>query len=277
MTIKAIGIDLAKNVFELCGLDVNGEILLRRRVRRETLLRAVREIPACVIGIEACTGTFFRQRQFEALGHEVRIIAPQHVKPFRRRQQNDRNDAEAIAISVTQPRMRFVPKKSIARQDIQTLHRARRRMVNHRTALVSQMRGILLDRGIAFGQSATRARRMIPEIVEDLENELTNLCREILSSLLELMTEIDKRVQAFDRRIDQIFRANEACQRVGRFRGVGPKTATAVIAAVGDGHDFDNGRHMAAIPAWCSFRMPMICSSLKRLFRIVCLLAWRTG
>ena len=246
MTIKTIGIDLAKNVFELCGLDDGGEILLRRRLRRDSLLRAVEEISACIIGIEACTGAFYWQREFEALGHEIRIIAPQHVKPFGRRQKNDRNDAEAIAIAVSQPRMRFVPKKSIAQQDIQTLHRARRRMVNHRTALVSQMRGILLDRGIAFGQSITRARRMIPEIVADTCNDLTDLCREILSFLLELMARIDEHVQEFDRRIDQVFRASEACQRVGRIRGVGPKTATAVVAAIGDGHDFDNGRHMAA-------------------------------
>jgi len=126
MIIKTIGIDLAKNVFELCGLDDRGGIQLRRRVRRETLLRAVAENPACVIGIEACTGAFYWQRQFEALGHEVRIVAPQHVKPFGRRQKNDRNDAEAIAIAVVQPRMRFVPKKSVAQQDVQTLHRARR-------------------------------------------------------------------------------------------------------------------------------------------------------
>lgn len=216
MSIKTIGIDLAQKVFELCGLDELWEIQLRRRVRRETLIRVVEEIPACVIGIEACAGAFFWQRQFEALGHEVRIIAPQHVKPFGRRQKNDRNDAEAIAIAVTQPRMRFVPKKSIAQQDIQSLHRARRRMVNHRTALVSQMRGSLLDRGIAFGKSITRVRRMIPEIINDHDNDLTGLCREILSSLVELMTEIDKRVAEFDRRIDQVYRANEAFQRVGR-------------------------------------------------------------
>lgn len=246
MTIRTIGIDLAKNVFELCGLDGSGEIVLRRRVRRETLLKAVSDVPPCTIGIEACTGAFFWQRQFEALGHEVRIVAPQHVKPFGRRQKNDRNDAEAIAVAISQPRVKFVPKKSVAQQDIQSLHRARRRMVNHRTALVSQMRGILLDRGIAFGQSITRARRMIPRFIADETNELTELCREILTSLLGLMAQIDARVREFDRRIDQVFRANEACQRVGRIRGVGPKTATAVVAAVGDGRDFDNGRHMAA-------------------------------
>ncbi len=138
MTITTIGIDLAKNVFER-----------RRRVRRDTLLRAVGEVPACVIGTEAGTGALFWQRQFEALGHAVRIVAPQHVKPFGRRQKNDRNDAEAIAIAVRQPRMRVVPWKCIAQQDTQSLHRPRRRMVKYRTALVSQTRGMLLDRGIA--------------------------------------------------------------------------------------------------------------------------------
>ncbi len=121
MTVGTIGIDLAKNEFELCGLDEKGEILLRRRVRRDTLLRALSAIPPCIIGIEACTGAFFWQRQFEALGHDVRIIAPQHVKPFGRWQKNDRNDAEAIAIAVNQPRMRFVPKKSVDQQDCRTL------------------------------------------------------------------------------------------------------------------------------------------------------------
>ena len=246
MTIVTIGVDLAKNVFELCGLDADGNCLLRRRVRREGLLQVLGKIPPCVIGVEACAGAFFWQRRFESLGHEVRIIAPQHVKPFARRQKNDRNDAEAICVAIRQPRMRFVPKKTIEQQDIQTLHRARQRLVNHRTALVSQMRGILLDRGIAFAQSIARARRMIPEIVADLSNDLTDLCRETLGSMLAFLHEIDRRVREFDRRIDRVFRESEACQRIARIRGVGPKTATAVVAAVGDGRDCENGRHMAA-------------------------------
>jgi transposase len=246
MTIATIGVDLAKNVFELCGLDAKGNCVMRRRLRREGLLQALGEIPPCVVGIEACTGAFFWQRRFEALGHEVRIIAPQHVKPFARRQKNDRNDAEAFCVAILQPRMRFVPRKTVEQQDIQSLHRARRRLVNHRTALVSQMRGILLDRGIAFGQSIARARRMIPEIVTDTANDLTDLCREILGNLLAFLHEIDRRVREFDRRIDREFRENEACQRIALIRGVGPMTATAVVAAVGDGGDFDNGRPMAA-------------------------------
>ena len=246
MTIKTLGIDLAKNVFQLYGADADGGCVLQRRVRRESLLTVVGSLPPCTIGIEACTGAFFWQRRFEALGHEARIIVPQYVKPFLKHQKNDRNDAEAICTALRQPNMRFVPKKSIEQQDIQTLHRARQRLVNHRTALVSQMRGILLDRGIGFGKSITRARRMIPEIIADVDNDLTELCREALSSLLAFLNEIDVRIRHFDRRIDQVFRDSEACQRVARIRGVGPKTATAVVASVGDAREFENGRHMAA-------------------------------
>ena len=237
---------MAKNIFGLCGLDAAGEIVRRKRVRGETLMTSIEGLEPCVIGVEACTGAFYWQRRFEAAGREVRIIAPQHVKPFARRQKNERDDAQAIAIAIQQPRMRFAPKKSVEQQDIQSLHRARRRLVNHRTALVSQMRGILLDRGIAFGQSITRSRQMIPKIVADQTNEPTDLCREMLSEFLAVLHETDMRVVAFDRRIAKVFRESEACQRIAKVRGVGPKTATAVIAAVGDGRDFDNGRHMAA-------------------------------
>lgn len=177
MTIKTLGIDLAKNVFQLYGAEADGGCVLQRRVRRENLLTVGGSLPPCTIGIEAHTGAFFWQRRFEALGHDVKIIAPQ---PFLKHQKNDRNDAEAICTALRQPNMRFVPKKSVKQQHIRTLHRARQRLVNHRTALVSQMRGILLDRGIGFGKSVTRARRMIPEIIVDVDNELTELCRETL-------------------------------------------------------------------------------------------------
>jgi transposase len=246
MKVELLGIDLAKNVFQLHGTDAEGQCVLQRRVRREGLLGAVADLPPCKIGIEACTGAFFWQRKFEALGHEVRIIAPQYVKPFVRRQKNDRNDAEAICTALRQPNMRFVPKKTVEQQDTQSLHRARRRLVNHRTALVSQMRGILLDRGIGFAKSISRARRMIPAIVADEANDLTQLCREVLGSLLAFMYEIDARIREFEQRIDKLFRESAACRRVACIRGVGPMTATAMIAAVGDAREFKNGRHMAA-------------------------------
>jgi transposase len=142
--------------------------------------------------------------------------------------------------------MRFVPTKSIQQQDIQALHRGRQRLVNHRTALVSQMRGLLLDRGIAFGLSITRARREIPRLLNEEREELGTLFADLLEQLFEMLLELDRRVKWFDREIEKIFRHDEACQRISRIRGVGPKTATAMIAAIGDASEFKNGRHLAA-------------------------------
>ena len=164
--------------------------------------RVLGELEPCLIGIEASTGAFYWQRQFEKLGHAVKIMAPQYVKPFVRRQKNDSNDAEAICTAVQQRNMRFVPKKTLEQQDIQALHRARQRLVNHRTALISQMRGLLLDRGIAIAVSATRARRLIPKILAAANDELTEMMREIVSSLYAFMLQIDERIKAFDRKID---------------------------------------------------------------------------
>jgi transposase len=213
---------------------------------RDSLMQVIAQIAPCTIAIEACTGAFYWQRRFEEHGHTVRIITPQYVKPFVRRQKNDGNDAEAICTAARQPHMRFVPKKTIEQQDIQTLHRARQRLVNHRTALVSQIRGMLLDRGITIGVSITRARRAIPEILSGQQPELTELAREAISELYDLFQDLDRRIRSFDQKIERVFRASEPCQRIARIKGVGPKTATAMIAAIGDGSEFQNGRHLAA-------------------------------
>jgi transposase len=244
--VSVLGVDLAKNVFQLHGVDHKGRATLTRRVHREQLLKIIGELAPCLIGIEASTGAFYWQRQFEKLGHTVKIVAPQYVKPFVRRQKNDSNDAEAICTAIQQPNMRFVPKKSLEQQDIQALHRARQRLVNHRTALISQMRGLLLDRGIAMAVSARRARILIPKVLATLGDELTELMREIITSLYAFLLEIDDRIRSFDRKIAEIFKANAVCQRIAKIRGVGPKTATAMIAAIGTGTDFKNGRHLAA-------------------------------
>jgi transposase len=165
MKVQILGIDLAKNVFQLHGVDRKGRSVLVRRLRRDQLLRVLGELEPCLIGIEASTGAFYWQRQFEKLGHTVKIMAPQYVKPFVHRQKNDTKRAEASCRAVKQPNIHFVPKKTLQQQDIQALHRARQRLVNHRTALISQMRGLLLDRGIAIAVSATRARQLIPKIL----------------------------------------------------------------------------------------------------------------
>jgi transposase len=246
MEVAVIGIDLAKDVFQVFGVDTRGRAMLRKRLRRPQLTPFVAALAPCLIGLEACASAFHWARQFERHGHRVRIISPQFVKPFIRGNKNDGNDAVAICEAVQRPNMRFVPLKSIEQQDVQSLHRARQRLVNHRTALISQMRGILLDRGIVFAKSATRARRFLPLILSDPTSELSPLVRETLASLLELLRELDARVKRFDRQIADVFQASPVCQRIAQVEGVGPKTATAVVAAVGNGQDFKNGRHLAA-------------------------------
>jgi transposase len=246
MTIETLGIDIAKNVFQLHGVNRNGRAILKRRVMRDQLLDVVAQIDPCTIVVEACTGAFTWARKFEALGHQVKIISPQYVKPFVRRQKNDGNDAEAICTAARQPHIPLVPKKSVEQQDIQALHRARQRMVNHRTAVVSQIRGLLLDRGIAMAKSITRARRLIPDILANLDNELTPMARDAIGELYDLFRDLDRRIASFDKKIEAVFRNSEVCQRIAKIKGVGPKTATAIVAAVGDGAEFKNGRHLAA-------------------------------
>ena len=192
MTIETLGVDIAKNVFQLHGVNRNGRVILKRRVMRDQLVAVLTQIERCTVVIEACTGAFYWARKFEALGHQVKIISPQYVKPFVRRQKNDGNDAEAICTAARQPHITFVPKKTIEQQDIQALHRARQRMVNHRTAVVSQIRGLLLDRGFATAKSITRARRAIPEILADLESELTATAREAIAELYNLFRNLDR-------------------------------------------------------------------------------------
>ena len=246
MDVAFLGIDLAKNIFQLHGEDADGRAILQRRVRRDRLMIEVEALPPCTIAIEACTGAFYWQRQFEAAGHQVRIIAPQYVKPFAQHQKNDRNDAAAICRAVQQPNMKFVPGKTVEQQDIQALHRGRQRLVNHRTALVSQMRGLLLDRGVAFAQSITRARREIGLLLEEGAPELSDLFRSMLHQLYACFSALDRQIAWFDSEIEKIFRSNDTCRRLSKIRGVGPKTATAIVAAVGDGAEFTNGRHLAA-------------------------------
>lgn len=244
--ITVVGIDIVKNVFQLHGVNRTGRCIFKRRVMRDQLAEVVAALSPCLIGMEACTGAFYWQRKFQSLGHDVRIIAPQYVRPFARGQKNDGNDAEAICTAVQQPNMRFVPNKTEQQQDIQGLHRARQRLVNHRVALISQMRGLLLERGVAFAQSASRAQRLIPQIISDARVELTDLTRDIVGTLYAFLLQLNEKIRYFDKKIAAIFRESTICQRLARISGVGPKTATAIVAAVGDGSDFKNGRHMAA-------------------------------
>lgn len=246
MTIKFLGIDLAKSVFQLCGLNQAGKVVFSKRLRRDKLLQEITQLPKCQIAVEACTGAFYWQREFENVGHTVKIIAPQFVKPFIQGQKNDSNDAKGIAIASMQPTMKFVPTKSPEQQDIQALHRARQRIVNHRIATVNQIRGLLLDRGIVVGKAVSRLRKAVPLILEDACNGLSTRMRRTIAELYDLMRHLDTRVAYFDEEIDAVFRESAACQRIAKVKGIGPKTATAIIAAIGTGNEFKNGRHFAA-------------------------------
>jgi transposase len=246
METKFLGIDIAKDVFQLCGMSRGGSVVLTKRLRRKQLLKFVANLPPCTIGIEACCGAYYWHRQFERLGHRAKIISPQFVKPFVKGQKNDGNDAEAITIALQQPTMRFVPPRSEEQQDMQSLHRARQRLVNHRTATVCQIRGLLLERGVRIGVSITRLRRAVPEILEDAENGLSMSLRATIHELFALINDLDERIKYFDHEIQRVFRASPICQRIAAIPGVGPKTATAIVAAAGNGAEFKNGRHFAA-------------------------------
>lgn len=186
---------------------------------------------------------------FRHFGHEVKLISPPFVRPFVKGSKNDGNDAEAICDAMQRPNMRFVPIKTVEQQDIQSLHRVRSRMVNERTGLVCQIRGILAERGIVFAKAISRVRREMPVIAQDLDNALTPILRTMLIELMDQLRNFDEHIKVFDRHIDAIFQNSEACQRIARIariEGVGPKTATAFVAAVDDPMEFKNGRHFAA-------------------------------
>lgn len=244
--IKVLGIDLAKNVFQLHGTDASGHAVLRKRLKRGQLLSYMSNIPPCLVGIEACGGSHYWARQFELLGHTVKIMSPQLVKPYVTRNKTDKNDAEAIAEAVTRPRMRFTSAKSIEQQDIQSLHRIREKLVKQRTSLSNQIRGLLLEYGIAIPQGISHVRNQLGYILEDAENELTVITREIVDDLRQQFREVDERVDSYTKKLEQIAKTHELCRRVMTIDGVGPLTSTALIAAIGDGKAFKNGRHVAA-------------------------------
>jgi len=246
MAIVIMGIDLAKNVFQLHGIDDKGCATLRKRLSRARFLPFLANIPPCTIAIEACGSANHWARKMRELGHSVRVISPQFVKPYVKSNKNDYNDAEAICEAVSRPGMRFVPIKGVEQQDVQTLHRIRERLIRERTALVNQTRGILREYEIFVPVGIRALRSAIPRALEDAENELTALTRELVADQYERLLDLDRRIAKCDQRIDAVFRNSRVCQRLAAIDGVGPMTATALVAAVGDVKEFQNGRHLAA-------------------------------
>jgi len=245
-TIKVLGIDLAKQSFQLHGVDEKGNTVLKKKLSRKKLTAFIANLPPCLIGLEACGGAHHWARVFTQLGHTVRMMAPQFVKPYVKSNKNDAVDAEAICEAVQRPNMRFVPAKSIAQQDIQSLHRIRSQLVGRRTAQANQIRGLLLEYGLVIPKGIGCVRKEIPLILEDAENALSSLFRGILSDLYAEMVHLDEKISAVETQLAGICAANEDCQRLLTIPGVGLLTATALIAAVGDISVFKNGREMAA-------------------------------
>jgi transposase len=227
-------------------VDSDGITVLKKKLARKDLVAFVARLPVCIIGIEACGGANHWVRVFEKLGHTVHMIAPQFVKPFVKSNKSDAADAEAICEAVQRPSMRFVPAKSIEQQDIQSLHRVRSQAVARRTAQANQIRGLLMEYGLIIPQGISYVRKSIPLILEDGDNELTVIFRELLSTLYDEMVHLDARIKALEITLESLCAHSEDCQRLLSIPGVGLLSATAMVASIGDISVFKNGRELAA-------------------------------
>ena len=244
--IARIGLDLAKNVFQVHAVDAQGKVVLMKTLKRNKLLEFFVEREPCLVGMEACSGAHHWARELARLGHDVRLMAAQFVIPYRKSGKNDRNDAEAICEAVARPTMRFVPVKTTEQQAVLCVHRSRSLLIGERTALLNHLRGLLTEFGIILPQGATTVRREMPWVLEDAENGLPDLAREVLADNYGRLRQLDTRIQEYDRRIARLARENHLAQRIMQIEGIGPITATALVATVGDAKTFDNGRQFAA-------------------------------
>ena len=246
MKITTSGIDVAKRVFQVHGVDERGNVVLRRQIRRAQLLVFFSRLEPCLIGMEACASSHYWARKLTALGHTVRLMAPQFVKPYRKNDKNDGNDAEAICEAVQRPSMRFVPVKSPQQQAELAVHRIRRRLMGECTALINQLRGLLGEYGLVLPQGANHVRSKLPALLEERSESLPPLAMELFRDLYEELVQLEQRIGAHERRVERLYRGNSLCQRLGQVEGVGALTATAFVATVAHAAQFKNGRQCAA-------------------------------
>jgi transposase len=248
MNIIRVGVDLAKNVFQLHGIDRNEKPVLRRRLDRREWLQVIQAtVPAhCEIGMEACGGSHHWARQLQARGYRVKLIAPQYVKPYVQSNKNDANDAEAICEAMSRPRTRFVTVKTVEQQDVQAVHRIRSGLMDERKAKANQIRGLTSEYGLVAPRELLHLRRALPIWLEDQDNGLTSRFRRLLVGLSNDLRVLDERINELDQEINAIAAADAVARRLQQLRGVGPMVATALLATVGDASQFKNGRQMAA-------------------------------
>ena len=247
MQVTTVGLDIAKNVFQIHGVDAKGCAVLRKRLRRSQLTDFFANLPVCVIGMESTRGAHFWARVLGSFGHTIRLIAPQFVKPYLKHgAKNDPNDAAAICEAVSRPHMRFVPQKTVEQQDLQCIHRVRSRLIGCRTQLCNQVRGLLSEYGIDIPMHLSQVRKALAEVIDEGEDRLTDSAKSLFASLYEELQALDTRIEELEQRVNRAFRRDPLCQRIAEVEGIGPVTATAVVAAIANGRTFDNGRQFAA-------------------------------
>jgi transposase len=246
MTLHVLGIDIAKNTYQLHGADPAGKEILKKRLPRHKLAAFIANLPACTIVMESCCGANYWARVFQRNGHAVKLISPQFVKPFVKTNKNDANDALAIVEAACRPSMNFVPIKQVEQQDIQSVHRIRTRVVKNRTALINEIRGLCQEYGIVVAPGAARVKSSLCTIIADSANELTVSSRESMQDLYEELVWTEARLKTLDTKIRLLCRLDENCKRILKVPGVGELTATAIVAAIPNPKEFRNGRHLSA-------------------------------
>jgi transposase len=246
MSAAFIGLDLAKSVFQVHGVDVHGKVVMTKRLRRDAVLAFFANLPMCVVGMEACAGSHFWAREIARLGHTVRLMAPQYVKPYVKRQKNDRADAEAICEAVRRPSMRFVAVKTEEQQSTLAIHRVRETLVAQKTQLINALRAHLAEFGIVAPQSVGKVAQLTAVVADPEDTRVPALARSVLQGLVDQLRDTERRVEELDARLAEQAREDKVCQRLMTIPGIGPITATALAATVGDATVFESGRHLAA-------------------------------
>lgn len=244
--ITVVGIDLSKRSFQFHGVNKAGHKVMGKKISRSKIKEFMVNLPSALVAMEACGSSHYWARLFRSFGHDVRLIAPQFVKPYVKSNKNDAADAEAICEAVQRPNMRFVAVKEVEQQDIQSIHRMRSLSVARRTAQVNQIRGLLQEYGIEMPVGRVNVNKRLPGILEDAANGLSDFFREELFQLWQELLHLDERVAHYDKKIEQLVRVDVRIQSLITIPGIGPLGSTALLAAVGDVSVFKNGREMAA-------------------------------
>lgn len=246
MKVTTAGIDLAKNVFQVHGVDEHGKTVLRKQLKREQVAVFFANLPTCLVGMEACGSAHHWARKLQSFGHTVRLMAPQFVKPYVKTNKNDAADAEAICEAVARPNMRFVPVKNVEQQAVLALHRVRQGLIKARTAQANQIRGLLAEFGLIVPQGIVHIAGRVPALLEGASNELPGSFRMLINQLINHLKVLDEHVLDLEAKIKAWHRENEASRKLEQIPGIGPVTASALVATIGDAKAFENARQLAA-------------------------------